>query len=229
MNSVWPIVKKEFRSFFNSPIAYIAVVFFVVFTAVWFFFIQNFFARNTASLRAFFEVMPGVFTVLIPAITMRMWAEERKLGTVEILATLPFSEWTLVIGKFLAAFFLVCIMLVLTLPVPLFAGLFGRFDAGQVVSEYLGVLLMSATAVAIGAFISSLTKNQISAFIFSALLLLALWLAQKVSFLSWASLSYHFESFNKGVLDSRDLLFFVIVGAGALFLTAKTIVFRKWR
>jgi ABC-2 type transport system permease protein len=240
MNSVWPIAKKELRSAFNSPIAYIAMIFFLLFNTFWLFFVQRFFIANVASIRSLFQVMPWVFIILVPAITMRMWAEERKLGTVELLETLPFTEWKMVMGKFLGAFLLLCLMLVFTLPIPLLAGMFGRFDAGQIVTEYLGVLLMGAACVAIGSYISSLTKNQISAFIFTVLILIALNAIGLVfafikaptfimDALRWIALYTHFDSFEKGVLDTRDLLYYVIVGTLFLFLTVKTLVFRKWR
>lgn len=240
MNSAMPIVRKELKSYFNSPIAYIVTFFFILISAIWFFFFQQFFVQNNASLRPLFDVMPWVFCVVVPALTMRSWAEERKMGTVEILATMPFSEWALVMGKFLAAFILTLIMVALTLPIPLMANLFGRFDFGQVFTQYLGVVLMAGAMVAIGSYISSLTKNQISAFIFTFLAPLILYILGQVpawipmpnalaSIIRWISISNHFDSFSKGLLDTRDILYFVLMAWLFLFLTAKTIVFRKWR
>jgi ABC-2 type transport system permease protein len=241
MNSVWPIIKKELRTFFNSPIAYITVLFFLVFTAAWTFLFQQFFVQDTASLRAFFAIVPVAFAVIVPAITMRLWAEERKMGTIELLITLPYSEWVLTIAKFLAAFILVAIMVVLTLPMPLMVGILGRLDPGQVATQYLGVLFMGGACVAVGTYLSSLTKNQISAFIVSVLILIVLSFAGQAAvwvpampkamgaLFRWISMINHFESFGKGVLDTRDVMYFVIVSALFVFLTAKTLLFRKWR
>jgi ABC-2 type transport system permease protein len=240
MNSVLPILKKELKSFFNSPIAYIVVIFFLAFTSVWFFFIQQFFVQNSASLRGYFAIMPLVFTILVPALTMRSWAEERKTGTAELLITMPFTEGTIVIGKFLSSYALILITAVLTLPVPLAVSMFGHFDGGQIVGEYLGILLLGGTCVSIGLFVSANSKNQISAFIFTALILIVLTLMNQVtvwlnpprwaaSLINWVSINYHFEGFTKGVIDTRDLLYFVLSGALFLYLTTKALVFRKWR
>jgi ABC-2 type transport system permease protein len=240
MNSIWPIVKKELRTFFNSPIAYIAVLFFLVATAVWTFFFQQFFAQDTASLRSFFSIMPVAFVVLVPAITMRLWAEERKMGTIELLITLPYGEWVLSLAKFLAAYLLLALMVALTLPMPIMIGFLGRLDPGQILCEYLGVLMMGATTVALGSYLSSLTKNQITAFIVSVLILIVLafigyapsWFpvpkALGVLF-RWISMTQHFDSFSKGVLDTRDILYFVVTAGVFLTLNAKTLLFRKWR
>jgi ABC-2 type transport system permease protein len=240
MKSMLSIVKKELRTYFNSPIAYIALVFFLLFTSVWFFFFQQFFVQGNASLQSFFAIMPAVFVILVPAITMRSWAEERKLGTIELLATLPFSEWTLVLGKYLAAFLLLCVMVLLTLPIPLLMSLFGRFDAGEIAGEYLSVMFMGSASVAIGTFVSSTTKNQISAFIMAVLVLLALSFGAQLSVLvgffdflrpvlRWICLNEHYENFSKGVVDTRDLAYFIIMTAAFLYLTVKNLVFRKWR
>jgi ABC-2 type transport system permease protein len=240
MNSVWPIVKKELRSSFNSPIAYITMLFFLVATAVWALFFQQFFARDSVSLRTFFSIMPAAFVVLVPAMTMRLWAEERKMGTIELLITLPYDEWTLTLAKFLAAYILLGIMVLLTLPMPIMVSFLGRLDAGQVAGEYLGLFFMGAASIALGSYLSSLTKNQISAFIVTVLILLVLtFIGQSTVWfnlpkaigaaMKWISIGNHFESFAKGVLDTRDILYFSIVAACFLFLTAKTLLFRKWR
>jgi ABC-2 type transport system permease protein len=240
MNSVLPIVKKELKSFFNSPMAYIVVIFFIAFTSVWFFFFQQFFAQNTASLRSYFSIMPLVFTILVPALTMRSWAEERKAGTAELLITMPFSEVTLVVGKFLSSYAVILLTIALTIPVPLTVSMFGHFDPGQIVGEYLGILLLGAAVVSIGQFISANSKNQISAFIFTALILIILTLLNQVavyldlprwlaSIVNWVSLNYHFEAFTKGVIDTRDVLYFVLASVLFLYLTTKALVFRKWR
>ncbi len=240
MKQTLTLLRKELATYFNSPIAYIVVVFFLVFTSVWFFYIQQFVAQNVASLRNYFAVVPIVFIILLPAVTMRTWAEENKIGTAELLLTLPFREGQTVAGKFLGAFSLLVLMLVLTIPVPLTIAPLGDFEVGQIVAQYIGVLALGAAGLAIGLFVSSLSKNQITAFIFSAVVLLLLTLINQVNFLvelpewlgtvfNYLSLDYHFSSFEKGLVDTRDLVFYLALTALFLYLNTKVLVFRKWR
>jgi ABC-2 type transport system permease protein len=235
-----PLIKKEVRSYFNSPVAYIAIVFFLIFSSVKFFLMEQFFLLNVASLRSYFTSIPGIFVFLIPSLTMRLWSEEKKMGTDEILYTLPFSETELVIGKYLGVFSIVFIMLFLTLPIPFFLEVFGDFEWGAIWGEYLGVLLLASVGISLGQFISSLTSNQFSAFIATtAVLLVTTSMKSLISsasvppvllqILSFFSLDYHFESFRKGLLDTRDLVFFVVLSALFLYLTVRLIKIRKWR
>jgi ABC-2 type transport system permease protein len=237
--NIMPVIRKELRSYFNSPIAYVVAVTFVLFCAIWVFFLQSFFASNSASLRPLFGVLPLVFIIVMPAITMRSWAEERKLGTAELLLTLPFRESTLVVGKFLAALALLAIMVALTVPLPLLLARFGSFDWGEVAGQYIGVLLLGAAGIAVGLFISSLATNQVSAFLITLFVLLFFTLISEVNaavalpdflagVLSYLSLSSHFFNFQKGLVDTRDLLFYLIVCGLFLYLNMKTLVFRKW-
>jgi ABC-2 type transport system permease protein len=237
--NILPVIRKELRSYFNSPIAYVVTVTFVLFCAIWVFFLQSFFAANSASLRPLFGVLPMVFIIVMPAITMRSWAEERKLGTAELLLTLPFRESTLVVGKFLAALALLAIMVALTLPLPLLLSRFGSFDWGEVAGQYIGALLLGAAGIAVGQFISSLATNQISSFLITLFVLLFFTLISEVNaafslpdllagVLNYLSLSSHFFNFQKGLLDTRDLLFYLIVCGLFLYLNMKTLVFRKW-
>lgn len=239
MNGVLAVVRKELRTSFNSPIAYIAVVFFLAFTAVWLFYVQQFFARDVASLRGYFGIMPILFIGLLPALTMRSWAEESKLGTGELLLTLPLTETQLVLGKFVGALAVLLLALVLSLSVPLTVAPFGDFESGQIVGEYLGVVLLGAAGIAVGQFVSAISRNQISAFIVSAVVLLFMTLISQINAVvdlpSWLagvfnylSLDYHFQSFVKGVIDTRDLAYFVVVSALFLFLNVRVLVFRKW-
>ena len=172
--NIAPVIRKELKSYFNSPIAYVVVVTFLVFSSIWIFYLQSFFAANTASLRSYFAVIPIVFIIVMPAITMRSWAEEKKLGTLEVLLTLPFREGTLVLGKFIAAVTLLAIMVGLTLPIPLLVSRFGFFDWGEIFSQYVGVILIGAAGIAVGLFVSSLTTNQVSSFLISLFVLLVL-------------------------------------------------------
>ncbi len=234
------LVKKELKSYFNSPIAYVVVTAFLVFTSVWFFYLQNFFAQNVASLRAYFAIMPTVFIILIPALTMRIWAEEKKLGTIEVLMTLPYKEYQLVLGKFVSTFIVLIVMIVLTLPVPILLSFMGRFDAGQIFGEYLGVLLIGMTGISIGLFISAVSTNQISAFVSGLIILLFLTLVNQVnqlinlpiwlaSVFNYFSLGYHFETFRKGLIDTRDLFFYLIVTGLFFYLNIKVLILNKWK
>ncbi len=240
VDNILSIVRKELKSYFNSSIAYIVVVAFLVFTSVWLFYLQTFFVRDTASLRPYFTVVPMVFVFLLPAVTMRSWAEERKQGTLEVLLTLPFREGELVVGKFLAGLALLLITLALTLPLPLMLSRFGNFDAGEIIGQYLGVILIGGSGLSLGLLISSFTTNQLSSFILCVLALLFLTLVGQINYLlnlpvwaagvvSYLSLERHFDSFAKGLIDTRDLFFFLIFIALFLYLNAKSLIFKKWQ
>jgi ABC-2 type transport system permease protein len=237
--NILPIVRKELRSYFNSPIAYVVMVTFVLFCSIWVFFLQSFFAADTASLRSLFGVIPMVFIIVMPAITMRSWAEERKLGTIEVLLTLPFKEATLVLGKFLAAVTLLAIMVGLTLPLPLLLSRFGQFDWGEVAGQYIGALLLGCAGISVGLFVSSLATNQVSSFLISLFVLLVFTLISQVNLafnlpillakvFNYLALGAHFSNFQKGLVDTRDLFFYLLVCAVFLYLNVKTLVFKKW-
>jgi ABC-2 type transport system permease protein len=237
--NVLPIIRKELRSYFNSPIAYVVTVTFVMFCSIWVFFVQTFFVANTASLRSLFGIVPVVFIIVMPAITMRSWAEEKKLGTLEVLMTLPFREATLVLGKFLAAVALLAIMIALTLPLPLMLARFGHFDWGEVAGQYLGALLLGCSGIAVGLFVSSLATNQVSSFLISLFVLLVFTLISQVNMVfnlpalfaklfNYLALGAHFTNFQKGLIDTRDLLFYLLVCVLFLYLNVKTLVFKKW-
>ena len=234
------LARKELYQYLNAPAFYGAAVFFLLFTSVWLFYLQRYFAMDQATLRPYFAAFPIVFILVIPVITMKSWAEERKTGTVELLLTMPYTEWDLVLGKFFSCFGVLAMMLVLTLPLPMSLFALGSFDAGVIFCEYFGAFLLGASATALGLLLSSLSKNQAGSFLGSAVVLMAvmlvnqitfsfnlpLWLAQ---FINFFSLSYHFESFSKGLLDSRDLAFFVLSTALFLFINTRVILYRKWK
>lgn len=239
MITVQPIIKKELREYFHSPIAYIVLFFFLFFSSLWIFSIQNFLLSNTASFRDYFSVMPFLLGLLIPAMTMRAWAEERKIGTERLLLTFPLREMEIVLGKYIASLIVLIFMLLLTIPVILFLLPFGDFETGEIFGEYIGTLLLGASALAGGQFISSITKNQISAFIFSIILILGLSLINLVNsffslpgilkgLLNYLSFTIHFESFKKGLLDSRDIIYFLLFTALFLYLNVKVLILRKW-
>jgi ABC-2 type transport system permease protein len=233
------LTRKELFSYLNAPAFYGAAVFFLLFWSIWLFYFQRVFTMNVASLRVYFGIFPLVFILIVPVLTMRSWAEERKSGSIELLLTLPFSEWDLVLGKFCAAFGLLAMMLILTIPLPLTLSPLGHFDAGVIVCEYIGALLMGASAVALGLLLSALSKNQAGSFLGSAAVLMAamlisqltlslnlpFWLAEIINYFS---LSFHFDSFAKGLLDSRDIVYYLASTALFLFVTTRVILFRKW-
>jgi ABC-2 type transport system permease protein len=239
LRTVVALIRKEMYSYRISPAFYGIALFFLLFTSIWFFNLQGFFQLNQASLRSYFSAFPLVFIIVIPALTMRSWAEERKNGSVELLLTLPFSEWALVLGKFFAALGTLAIILALSLNVPLALIPLGHFDGGVIFTEYVGSLLLASSAIALGLFLSSLSKNQVAAFLGSVALLIVVMLINQVpwmqdlpvwlnSILRYVSLSFHFESFAKGLLDSRDLAYFIGTTFLFLFLNTRVLLARKW-
>ena len=233
------LARKELFSYLNAPAFYGAAVFFLAFCSVWLFYGQRFLNMNVASLRTYFAAFPLVFILVIPVLTMKSWAEERKTGSIELLLTLPFSEWELVLGKFFSVFSLLVMMLALTIPIPLTLFPLGEFDVGVIICEYAGVLFMGASAVALGLLLSSLSKNQAGSFLGSAVVLMLVMLIGPLTFafnlpywlnecINFISLSFHFESFSRGLLDSRDIVYFLASAVLFLFITTRVILYRKW-
>jgi len=231
------LTRKELYSWIYSPALYGITVFFLLFVSIWFYHLQRFFTMDIATLRPFFAAFPLAYILVIPVLTMKSWAEEKKLGSAEILFTLPFTEWELVWGKFLSCFALLAAMLALTIPVPLTLLQLGYFDPGVILAEYMGALLLGASAIALGLFLSGISKNQAAAFLGSAVVLLTVILINNLSpglpsglaaFVNYISLSFHFESFSRGLLDSRDIAFFLLTTLLFLFLNARVLVFRRW-
>ncbi|MCP4714676.1 MAG: ABC transporter permease [Deltaproteobacteria bacterium] len=227
MKNTATIFWKEFTAYFCSPVAYIFIISFLVVTG-WLFF-KTFFLMNQAGLRSFFSLLPWVFLFLAPAITMRSWAEEKKLGTVEILMTLPVQDYEIIIGKFLSGFIFLVLTLALTFPLPLTVAALGNPDPGPIWGGYLGAFLLGGAYLAIGLFASSLTENQIVAFIVSIIICFCLLIVGEdfilynaspalVPILSYLGLSSHFDSIGRGVIDSRDILYYVSVIGFFLFL-----------
>ena len=232
------IFKKEFSSFFNSPVAYIFIITFLLFSN-WLFF-RTFFLIGQAHLRPLFGILPWLFLILAPAITMRSWAEEKKMGTIEILMTLPLKDHEVVIGKFFASFFFLVTAIVLTFPLILTVYTLGNPDLGSIIGGYLGSCLMGGAYLAIGLFCSSLTKNQIVAFIISTITCFAFLIIGEeivlmsapdvlVPILTFLGLGAHFESISRGVIDSRDIIYYVSVIGFFLFLNTLALESRKWK
>lgn len=234
------VFKKELKGYFNGPIAYIVVVFFLEFGTIWFLYVQQFLYQNVASMQGFFSLVPMLYVMVLPALTMRVWAEERRQGTDEVLLTLPITETAVVLGKFFASFFVVLLIAFLTLPLTLALLPLGDFQTGPLIGQYVGILLLGASGVAVGQFISGFASNQISAFLFSLIALLIITLVGRVNslvnlpgflaaLLNYFSLSFHFQSFDLGILSSRDVLYFVLLTAFFLYLNVRVLVHKKWR
>ena len=232
------IFQKEFKSYFNSPIAYIFIITFLLFSS-WLFF-RTFFLIGQAHMRPLFGILPWLFLILAPAITMRAWAEEKKMGTMEVLMTLPLKDHEIVLGKFLASFIFLVIAVLLTFPLALTIYFLGKPDNGTIVGGYIGACLMGGAYLAIGLFISSLTQNQIVAFIVSIVVCFAfLIIGEDIVLMSapailspvftYLGLGVHFESISRGVIDSRDLLYYSSVIGFFLFLNTLAIESRKWK
>jgi ABC-2 type transport system permease protein len=233
------LFRKEIYSYSISPAFFGIAIFFLLFTSIWFFYLQGFFQRDQASMRMFFSAFPIAYVLVIPAITMRSWAEERKLGSIELLLTMPLSEWSLVIGKYAASLGVMAILLILSMSVPLSVSPLGRFDGGVIAAEYVGAFLLASSAVSLGLLLSSLSKNQVAAFLGGVAILIVIILINQVPWLAnlpqglnsavkYLSLSFHFESFSKGLLDSRDLFYFIFTTILFLFLNTRVLLFRKW-
>jgi ABC-2 type transport system permease protein len=233
--NIAPIFRREFRSYFNSPVAYVVIIVFL--SIIGWFFTSNMFLFNVASMRVFFELVPLVFLFFVPAVTMRLLAEEKKSGTLELLTTKPVLDAEIILGKFLAAWALLAAALLPTLLYVLTLGALGSLDLGPVVTGYIGLLLMGGVYIAIGILASSLTENQIVAFIIGFLLILTLFLMDKVlmyvpesfaSTMEFLSIDYHFSNIARGVIDSRDILYFVSLLGFSLYLATVSLERRKW-
>jgi len=220
------IFKKEFGAYFLSPIAYIVIALFLLVTG-WFFF-AGFFIYNRADLRNFFNLLPIVFSFVIPAITMRLYSEELHAGSYEILLTMPVTYFDVIAGKFLAAVAFVGVMLVPTLAYPITVSLIGDLDWGPVIGGYIGGILLAAAYSAIGIFASSLTRNQIIAFMMGMSICFVLTMINKMLFffpqtilsvIGYLSADNHFQNIAKGILDTRDLLYFLSVVFIGLYAT----------
>jgi ABC-2 type transport system permease protein len=237
MNGMLAILKRELGSYFSTPVAYVFIVIFLIVSNAFTFYLGNFYERGQADLASFFTFHPWLFLFLVPALSMRLWAEERKSGSIELLMTLPLKVWQSVLGKFLAAWAFTALAIALTFPIWLTVNYLGSPDNGAIFAAYLGSILMAGGFLAVGSCISAITKNQVVAFILSVVVSLALLLAGLPLvldvFSAWApqllvdtiaSLSFltHFDSISKGVIDFRDLVFFALLIGFALY--ANTIV-----
>jgi ABC-2 type transport system permease protein len=229
------ITKRELAAYFTSPLAYVFIVIFLLLCGFFTFFVGGFFERQEASLvRPFFDWHPWFYLFLVPAVGMRLWAEERRVGTIELLLTMPITAWQAIVGKFLASWLFLALALLLTFPVLITVNYLGHPDNGVIFAAYVGSWLMAGAYLAISCITSALTRSQVVSFILSVVICLFLILAgfpPVINFLqqmvpalvdpiSSFSVMTHFEGFQKGVLDSRDLLFFLSVIGFSLFTTS---------
>lgn len=234
MSIVKTIIKRELAAYFTSPVAYVFLVIFLLLTGFFTFTAGAFFERGEASLASFFSWHPWLYLAVVPAIGMRLWAEERRSGTLELLFTMPIATWQAIIGKFVASWIFIGVALVLTFPAVITVNVLGDPDNGQIFAGYVGSFLLAGGYLAITCMTSAMTRNQVVAFILSVVLCLFLVLAgfNPVTDLlvRWASPAVvdtvaafsvvtHFDNFQRGVIDTRDLFFFLSVIGFALFAT----------
>jgi ABC-2 type transport system permease protein len=242
VSGLWPVLVRELGGYFLTPVAYVFIVIFLFLTGVFTFQLASFFERGQADLRPFFEFHPWLYLFLVPAVSMRLWSEERKQGTIELLLTLPIPLASAVLGKFLAAWAFCGIALVLTLPMWVTVNYLGNPDNGVIAAAYVGSFLMAGAFLAIGSFVSALTRNQVIAFVVTVVVCFGFLLSGFPPvldvFSSWApqsvvdtiaSFSFltRFDAISKGVIDLRDVLFFLSVIALFLFATGVTIEAKK--
>ncbi len=223
------IMKRELKAYFTSPIAYIVTGLFLIITGILFF--TTFFLQNRAELRQFFVYLPILLSFFVPALTMRIFAEERRVGSIETLMTLPVTEADVVTGKYLASFLGTLIMLAPTLFYVVTAEIFGSPDYGPIIGGYLGAIFLCASYTAIGIFATSITKNQIIAFFTGFIICIVLTMidsflvflpAKIVDLLSFISANAHFNSISRGIIDTRDLLYFISLSALFFTMTVKS-------
>jgi len=235
---IYILFKKELMSYFNSPIAYVFIGVFLV-VGNWLFF-NSFFIIGQASMRGYFSLLPWMFLFLAPALTMRLWAEEKKSGTIEFLLTLPLTDWQVVLAKFLGALVFLFFSLLLSLTIPFSAAWLGNLDLGPVIGGYLGALFLGGSYLALGLFISSLTKNQIIAFILGlaacfiafivgADFVLAGAPAALAPVMRFLGLGSHFNNIAKGIIDTKDVIYYLSFMFLFLWLNVRVMEKRSWK
>ena len=241
MNLIYTLFQRELRSYFATPVAYVFIVIFLLLMGTFTFYLGGFYERGQADLSGFFNYHPWLYLFLVPAISMRLWAEERQSGSIELLMTLPITAWQAVLGKFLAAWAFTGIALFLTFPIWITVNYLGDPDNGAIFAAYIGSFMMAGSFLAIGSCLSAVTRNQVIAFVLTVVVCFGFLLAGFPlvldMFSGWApqaltdgiaSLSFltHFTNIKKGVIDFRDLVYFVLLTAA--FLYANTIIL-QWK
>ena len=233
-SNIKAIVKRELGGYFTSPIAYVFLIIFLLLTGFFTFTVGSFFERGEASLVSFFTWHPWLYLFLVPAVGMRLWSEERRLGTIELLLTMPVTTWQALIGKFLASWLFLALALALTFPVIITVNYLGHPDNGVILTGYLGSLLLAGSYLAVTCMTSAMTRNQVISFIVAVVICLFLILAgyepvtgllsrfasaRVVEVVAAFSVMTHFEGFQRGVIDLRDVVFFASLMGFALFTT----------
>jgi len=236
MKNTLTIAGRQFRGYFNGPVAYIVICLFVVVLGV--FFWPPFFLMGRATVRDMFSVAGVLLVLTTPAITMGLLAEEKRTGTIELLITMPVRDWEVILGKYLAALGLTAVMLLMTIGYPISVASLGNLDWGPVWTGYLGLLLQGAGMLAIGVMASSWTENQLIAFFVALVVNAFFWFIDRflpffppsiASPIEWLSMDYHFRSMARGVIDTRDLVFFVSIVALSLGLAFRALESRRWK
>ncbi|MDD5274184.1 MAG: ABC transporter permease subunit [Methylovulum sp.] len=242
MNPTLTLLLRELRSYFATPVAYVFIVIFLLLSGAFTFYLGGFYERGQADLEPFFHFHPWLYLFLVPAVAMRLWADERKSGTIELLLTLPVTMWQAVLAKFLAAWCFIALALMLTFPMWLTVNYLGDPDNGVIVAAYLGSLLMAGAFLAIGACLSAATRSQAVAFILSVVVCFAFLLAGfpmvldvfralapqgLVDAIAGLSFLTHFEALSKGVVALRDVLYFLLTIAFWLYANAVVIDLKK--
>jgi ABC-2 type transport system permease protein len=236
VRNVWAVATRELRSYFLSPLAYVIIALFVALAGYLFALILA--NGRQASLSGLVQNVSVLYLFIVPAISMRLLAEEQRTGTVELLLTNPVQEWEIVTGKYVASILLVLVMLGLTLLFPLFLFLFGHPDAGPMITGYLGIFLQAAAFLSVGLWASSLTQNQIVAAIISFAALLILWLSDSLGqflggtvgqIVSYTSVINHFQEFPQGVIESKDVIYYLTLVVAGIVLSTLSLQSRRYR
>lgn len=236
--TIYVLFKKELMAYFNSPIAYIFIGVFLI-VGNWLFF-KNFYLIGQASMRSYFDLLPWIFLFMAPAVSMRIWAEEKKSGTIEFLLTLPVTDWQVVLAKFFSALAFLSVALMMSITLPISVMFLGNMDLGPVIGGYIGALFLGGAYLALGILISSLTKNQIIAFVLG---LVACFMAFMVGadfvllgapqflvpVMKFAGLGSHFYNIAKGVIDSKDIIYYCSFIFVFLWLNTRVIESRGWK
>ena len=244
VDSLWIITRREFTSYFVTPIAYVFILIFLVLSGVFTFYLGNFYERGQADLTPFFSFHPWLYLFLVPAVSMRLWSEERKSGSIELLMTLPITRFEAVMGKFLAAWIFTGLALGLTFPLWLTVNYLGQPDPGPIFTGYLGSFLMAGAYLAISICTSAITKNQVISFILSVVICLILvllgwgvltdslnnlfpvWIADLISQFSFTT---HFDAIRRGVIDFKDVIYFSSIIGIMLVINVRILITRESR
>ncbi|WP_420589886.1 ABC transporter permease subunit [Bacterioplanoides sp.] len=240
--NTWTICKRELAAYFSTPVAYVFILIFLVMSAAFTFYLGNFYLRGQADLLPFFGFHPWLFLFFMPAIAMGLWSQERQLGSIELLMTLPITLWQAVAGKFLAAWLFAGMALVFTFPLWITVNYLGSPDNGVILTSYLGSWLMAGAFIAVGSCMSALSRNQIVAFILAVLVCFLLMLSglpmvldvfrgfgssALTDFVASLSFMTHFEALSRGVVDLRDVLFFLLTIVVWLIATTQVLTIKK--